>query len=137
MFDLIFMFKFTYLSANVNLKLQPYYTHMLPKFTGFENAYLFLNEFEEVCNMIHFHNVQIDVVEMRFIPFPLKDNVKRQMYSLPTNSTFNWNEFVNVFLQRYFPNDKTVKLRNEINLFVQFDKESFWRCMERFKNFLA
>ena len=50
---------------------------MLPKFTRFEDAYLFLSEFEEVCNMIHLHNVHIDVVKLRFIPFALKDNAKR------------------------------------------------------------
>jgi len=30
-----------------------------------------------------------------------------------------------------------VKLRNEINHFVQLEKESFWRCFERFKHLLA
>ena len=81
---------------------------MLTKFTGFEGTYLFLSEFEEVCNMIHFHNVQIDVVKLRFVPFSLKDNAKRLMYSLLANSISSWHDFVKVFLQKYFPNDKTV-----------------------------
>jgi len=51
------------LGANVNLKLEPNYIPMLPKLTRLESAYLFLCEFEEVCNMIHFHNVQIEVVK--------------------------------------------------------------------------
>jgi len=71
---------------------------MLPKFTELEDAYLFLSEFEEVCNMIHFHNVHIDVVKLRFVPFALKDNAKRWMYSLPANSISNSNDFVKVFL---------------------------------------
>ena len=77
------------LGANVNLKLEPHYIQMLPTFTGLEDAYLFLSEFEEVCNMIHFHNVHIDVVKLRFVPFALKDNAKRWMYSLPANSISN------------------------------------------------
>ena len=71
---------------------------MLPKFTGLEDAYLFLSEFEEVCNMIYFHNVNTDMVKLKFVPFALKDNAKRWMYSLPANSISNWNDFVKVFL---------------------------------------
>ena len=106
------------LSTNMNLKLEPHYIQMLPKFTGLEDAYLLLREFEEVCNMIHLHNVHIDVVKLRFVPFGLKDNAKRWMYSLPASSISNWNDFVKVFLRKYFSNGKTVKLRNKINQFI-------------------
>ena len=34
------------LGANVNLKLEPHYIQMLPKFTGLEDAYLFLSEYD-------------------------------------------------------------------------------------------
>ena len=74
-------------STNVNLKLEPDYIHMLPKSSRLEDTYLFLSEFEEVCNMIHFHNVQIDVVKLGFVSFMLKDNANRWMYSLTTYST--------------------------------------------------
>ena len=70
---------------------------MLPKFTGLEDTYLFLSEFEEVCNMIRFHNVNTDVVKLRFVPFTLEDNAKRWMYSLLANSISNWNDFVSLF----------------------------------------
>jgi len=71
---------------------------MLPKFMGLEDAYLFLSESEEVCNMIHFYNVQIEVVKLRFVPFALKDNANRWMYNLPAKSISNGNDFVKVFL---------------------------------------
>ena len=32
---------------------------------------------------------------------------------------------------------KTVKLRNEINQFVQLERESFWKYLDWFKNLLA
>ena len=106
------------LGTNVNLKLEPHYIQMLLKFTGLEDGYLFLSELKEVCNMIHIHNVQIDVVKLRFVPFALKDNAKRWMYSLPANSISNWHDFVKVFLRKYFSNDNTVKLRNKITSFI-------------------
>jgi len=59
------------------------------------------------------------------------------MHSLLANFISNWNAFVKVFLQKYFPNGKTIKLRNDINQFIQFDKKSFWRYIERFKKLLA
>ena len=98
---------------------------MFPKFTGLKDAYLSLREFEEVCSMMHFPNILIDVVRTKLIPFALKDSTKPQMYGLAANSVTFWNDFVRLFLRKYFPNAKTVKLRNEINQFVRLDRESF------------
>jgi len=69
----------------VTPELRLYYTQMLPKFTSLENTYLFLREFKEVCSMIHFCNISIDVVRMKLIPFALKDAAKKWMYDLATN----------------------------------------------------
>ena len=113
------------LPPNVTFELKPHYTQMLPKFAGLEDAYLFLREFEEVCSMMQFPNVPIDVVRMKLIPFALRDSAKRWMYGLTANSVTSWDDFVKLFLRKYFPNAKTVKLRNEINQFVQLDRESF------------
>ena len=44
------------LERNVTFELRPHYTQMFPKFTGLEDAYLFLREFKEVCSMMHFPN---------------------------------------------------------------------------------
>ena len=62
---------------------------------------------------------------MKLIPFALKDSAKRWMYGLAADSVASWNDFVQLFLRKFFPNAKTVKLRNEINQFVQLDRESF------------
>ena len=59
---------------------------MLPKFTGLEDAYLFLTEFAEDCSKMHFPNTPIDVVQMKLIPFALKDSAKHWMYGLAANS---------------------------------------------------
>jgi len=113
------------LIPNVTFELKPHYTQMLPKFTGLEDAYLLLKEFEEVCSMMHFHNIRIEVVRIKSISFVLKDSAKCWMYGLAANSSTSWNDFVRLFLKKYFSNAKTVRLRNEINQFVQLDRESF------------
>jgi len=57
-----FGFNLPDLRPNVTFELRAYYTQMLTKFTGLEDAYLFLKEFEEVCSMMHFPNIHMDVV---------------------------------------------------------------------------
>ena len=72
-----------------------------------------------------FYNIPIDVIQMKLIPFALKDCPKCQMYDLAANSVTSWNDFMRLFSRKYFPNAKAVKLRNEINQFIQLDMESF------------
>ena len=122
------------LGPNVTFELGSHYTHMLSKFTGLEDAYLFLRE--AVCSMMHFPNIPIDVVCMKLIHFALKDSAKHWIYGLAANSVTSWNDFVKLFLRKYF-SAKTIKLKNEINQFIQLDTESFWKYFDRFKNLLA
>ena len=59
------------------------------------------------------------------------------VHSLLANFISSWDGFIRVFLRKYFPDDKTVKLRNENNHFVKLEKESIWKCFEWFKLLLA
>ena len=95
------------LAPNVTFELKPHYIQMLPKFTGLENAYLFLREFEEVCSMLHFPNIPIDVMRMKLIPFALKDSAKHLMYDLAANFITSCNDFVTLFL-------KNISLRSRL-----------------------
>jgi len=79
-------FKLPDLGPDATFELRPHYTQMLPKFTNLEDAYLFFREFEEVCSMIHFPNIPVDVVHMKLIPFTLKDSSKHWMYGVAANS---------------------------------------------------
>jgi len=66
---------------------------MLPKFIGLEDVYLFLREFEEVCSMMHFSYIRVDVVRMKLIPFTLKDSAKRWMYGLAARFVTSYDDF--------------------------------------------
>ena len=59
------------------------------------------------------------------------------MYSLPSNTIGTWGEFVNIFLKKFYPLEKTSKIRNEIVNFRQFGGESFAKYFERFKELLV
>jgi len=86
---------------------------------------------------MYFSNIPMDVVCVKLIPFILKDSTKCWMYGLDANFVTFCDDFVKLFLRKYFPNAKTIKLRNEINQFIQLEKELFWRYLDRFKNLLA
>ena len=65
--------------------------------------------------MLKIQHLSDDAVKLRFIPFALRDNAKKWLYSLVTNSITTWKEFIAVFLKKYFPMHKTTKIRGEIN----------------------
>ena len=71
-----------------NYELKPQYT-MLPKFSNLESedAYRFIKEFE-ICAMMKIQQLSHDAVKLRFIPFSLRNNAKKWLYSMTTNTTW-------------------------------------------------
>ena len=68
-----------------------------------EDAYFFIREFEEVCLMMRISQLTEDAVRLRFIPFALKDIAKKWLYNLPVSSISSWDDFVKVFLKKFYP----------------------------------
>ena len=58
-----------------------------------------------------------DAVRLRFIPFALKDIAKKWLYNLPASSISSWDDFVKVFLKKFFPIHKTALMRKNIMQF--------------------
>ena len=98
---------------------------MLPKFTGIEDAYIFIRKFEEVCDTMRIQELSEDAIKLRLINFVLKKNAKKWLYSVPNYSITTWEDFIKTFLRKCFPHYKTAKLRNEINQFIQSRREPF------------
>ena len=66
-----------------NFQIKPQIINMLPKFTGIENAYIFIRKFEVVCATIRLQQLSEDEIKLRLINFTLKDNAKKWLYCLP------------------------------------------------------
>jgi len=119
---------FRSLEANDNnFELKPQFINTLPRFYGLESedANFFIREFEEVCLMMRFPQTGEDTVRLRFIPFALKDIAKKWLYSLPVGLISSWNDFVKVFLKKFYQIHKTALIRKNIMQFRQETNKPF------------
>ena len=76
-----------------------------------------LKEFEEVCLMMKIPHLVDDAIRLRFVPFSLKDLVKKWLYSLAAGSITSWDGFIKVFLKKFYPIHKTALVRKNIMQF--------------------
>jgi len=67
---------------DVTFELNPDYICMLPKFTGFEDPYLFIREFSEVCSLIHMPRVPNNIVILKNQLFPTDFPTKKAIFSI-------------------------------------------------------
>ncbi|PKA54931.1 hypothetical protein AXF42_Ash000767 [Apostasia shenzhenica] len=53
-----------------------------------------------MCMIMHYPHVTIDAIRLKLMPFALKDNAKKWLYSLGVNSIGTWDDFIKVFLKK-------------------------------------
>ena len=90
-----------------------------------EDAYFFIREFEEVCLMMQIFQLGEDAVRLIFIAFALKNTTNKWLYSLPIGSVSSWDDFIKVFLKKFYPIHKTTLIRKNIIQFRQETNEPF------------
>ena len=76
--------------------------------------------------MFRVNGVPDDAITLRLFPFSLKDRAREWLNSLPRRSITNWAILIQKFLAKYFLPTKTVKLRNDITNFMQYDHQSIY-----------
>ncbi|CAL8988235.1 unnamed protein product, partial [Prunus brigantina] len=113
--------------------------HLLPTYYGntTEDPYMHIKQFFEICATIKIQGLDDEQIKMRLFPFSLKDKAKSWLYSLPNASIHTWEELSNKFLQKFFPAQKTNKIRQEILRFTQKEGEAFHECWERYKEMIS
>ena len=123
--------------TNANhFEIKPGVINMLPKFSGTDDPYLFIREFEELCATLRLQQLSDDSIRLRLITFALRDNAKKWLYGLPPSSITTWGQLVALFLRKYFPAHKTTKFRMDIIQTKQGERESLWQYLERFRELL-
>ncbi|XP_034217638.1 uncharacterized protein LOC117629223 isoform X2 [Prunus dulcis] len=121
-----------------NFELKSDMIHLLPKFFGNheDDPHMHIKEFFEVCSIMKIGVMNDEEIRMRLFPFSLKDRAKAWFYSLPPNSITTWATLASRFLQKFFPAQRTRKIRKEIVEIQQLDGEPFHEYWERYKKLL-
>ena len=77
-----------------------------------------------------------DAVRLSLFSFSLAGEAKRWLHSFKGNSLKTWEEVVEKFLKKYFPESKTTEGKAAISSFHQFPDESLSEALERFHSLL-
>ena len=87
--------------------------HGLPN----KDPYAHLAIYIEICNTSKIAGVLEDAIRLNLFSFSLAGEAKRWLHSFKGNSLKTWEEVVEIFLQKYFPESKTTKGKAEISSF--------------------
>ena len=94
--------------------------HGLPN----EDPYAHLATYIEICNTVKITGVSKDAIRLNLFSFSLAVEAKRWLQSFKGNNLKTWEEVVENFLKKYFPESKKVEGKVEISSFHQFLDES-------------
>ena len=67
-----------------------------------------------MCDGFKYNGSNNDVISLWLFPFSLKDKAKHWLNSKPLDLITTWADLVQKFLAKFFPLDKTLKMRIEI-----------------------
>ena len=82
-----------------------------------EDPYVHLATYIEICNTIRLVGVPKDAIRLSFFSFSLSGEAKRWLHSFKGNNLKTWDEVVERFLKKYFPESKTVEGKTPISSF--------------------
>ncbi|XP_021775487.1 uncharacterized protein LOC110739328 [Chenopodium quinoa] len=92
-----------------------------------------IDNFLEKCDTMKLNGVTDDAIRLRLFPFSLRDRAKEWLRDEGTGSFDTWGKLVKAFLVKFLGNEKTARLRNELQTFRQSDDESLYEAWRRFK----
>ena len=77
-----------------------------------------------------------DAIRLNLLSLSLAGEAKRWLYSFKGNNLQTWEEVVEKFLKKYFPESKTVEGKVEISSFHQHPDESLSEALDHFHGLL-
>ncbi|XP_021724700.1 uncharacterized protein LOC110692015 [Chenopodium quinoa] len=92
-----------------------------------------IDSFLEKCDTMKLNGVTDDAIRLRLFPSSLRDRAKEWLRDEGTGSFDTWDKLVKAFLMKFLGNEKTARLRNELQTFKQSDDESLYEAWRRFK----
>jgi len=86
--------------------------------------------------MVKIAGVPEDAIRLYFFPFYLAGEAKKLLHLFKGNSLRTWEEVVEKFLNKYFPESKIFEGKAEICSFHQFHNESLHEALDHFRGLL-
>ncbi|KAL0734020.1 hypothetical protein Bca4012_010230 [Brassica carinata] len=103
---------------NNNFEIKPGLLNVIEnnKFHGLalEDPFDHFYNFDKYCSLSKTNGVSEDAFKLRLFPFSLGDKAHIWENNLPSNSITTWDECKTAFLNKFFSNSRTARLRNEI-----------------------
>ncbi|KAL5179908.1 hypothetical protein HKD37_01G001129 [Glycine soja] len=106
--------------------------HGLPN----EDLYAHLATYIEIYNTVKIAGVPEDAVRLSLFSFSLSGEEKRWLLLFKGNNLKTWDEVVEKFLKKYFPESKIAEGKATISSFHQFPDKSLSEALERFNSLL-
>ena len=92
-----------------------------------------LSIFLRICETVKTSGVHPDIYKLLLFPFSLKDKATQWLETFPKESINNWEDLVSKFLAKFYPPQRIIKLKTEVQTFIQMDGESLYDAWERYK----
>ncbi|KAM2146453.1 hypothetical protein ACFX1Q_003312 [Malus domestica] len=83
--------------------LSPQLLNMVPHFNGEslkEDPYARIQEFFDICKTQHIRGLSADEIKLLLFPFSLKEDAKKWLCSLPTNSITAWGQLAKKLIKK-------------------------------------
>ncbi|KAL5555381.1 hypothetical protein UlMin_037617 [Ulmus minor] len=124
-----------------NFEIKPTIIQMIQSSVHFgglanDDPNLYIANFMEICDTFKRNGVSDDTIQLHLFLFSLQNKAKAWLITLPPGTITTWDELVHAFLVKYFPPEKTAKMRNDITNFMQQDQKSLYETWERYKDLL-
>ncbi|XP_074297264.1 uncharacterized protein LOC141627969 [Silene latifolia] len=98
-----------------------------------ENPNEHLNEFLDSCDMFKANGVSKDALRLRLFPYSLRGSAKEWLKSCEPDLLRTWDDVSKAFLNKYFPPQRTARIKSELQDFTQHDDETLYEAWESYK----
>ncbi|XP_015947501.1 uncharacterized protein LOC107472491 [Arachis duranensis] len=92
-----------------------------------------LSTFLRICNIVKTNGVPPDSYKLMLFPFSLRDKATQWLESFPRDSINNWDDLVTKFLAKFYPPQRIIRLKAEVQTFTQMEAEPIYEAWERYK----
>ncbi|XP_015939897.1 uncharacterized protein LOC107465435 [Arachis duranensis] len=92
-----------------------------------------LSTFLRICDTVKTNGVHPNIYKLLLFPFFLRDKIAQWLEAFPRESINNWEDLVNKFLAKFYPPQRIIRLKTEVQTFTQIDGESLYDAWERYK----